>query len=167
MATRGSQTEALAALDRVITREAERQKRGGPGRRTSGNGKGGKEGQKTAGGQSADDRSGDDQAGGGRDESTGEPRSEGSGQGGQEGQDGAAGGTAGGTGAADGRRAREPMESRAAVMDTEAWGQLPPQLRERLRNSLPERFLPGFETMLENYYRRLAEMPKTQGEGRP
>lgn len=170
-ATRGLQTEALAALDTVIARESERQRRGGLGRRPSAGGKGGKEGgkegQKTAGEQSAGDRSSDDQAGGGRDESTEEGRSEGSGQGGQEGQDGAAGGTAGGTGAADGRRAREPMESRAAVMDTEAWGQLPPQLRERLRNSLPERFLPGFETMLESYYRRLAEMPKTQGEGRP
>lgn len=167
MATRGLQTEALAALDTVIAREAERQKRGGTGRRTSASGKGGKEGQQNAGGQSAGDRSGDDQAGGDRGDSTGEPRSEGSGQGGQEGQDGAAGGTAGGAGAGDGRRAREPMESRAAVMDTEAWGQLPPQLRERLRNSLPERFLPGFETMLETYYRRLSEMPKTRGEGRP
>jgi hypothetical protein len=52
-------------------------------------------------------------------------------------------------------------------MDTEAWGQLPPQLRERLRNALPERFLPGFEPMLEAYYRRLAETPKGRGETRP
>jgi hypothetical protein len=39
----------------------------------------------------------------------------------------------------------------------EIWGQLPPQLREQLRNTVPERFLPGYEALIESYYRRLAE----------
>jgi hypothetical protein len=169
-ATRGLQSDALAALDTVITHEADRRRRGGAGRRSGASGKSGKDGkggQQTADGTPPGDRTGEDRSGGSPDTSTGEPRSEGSGQGGQEGQEGAAGGTAGGTGEGEGKRAREPMESRAAVMDTEAWGQLPPQLRERLRNSLPERFLPGFESMLEAYYRRLAESPKGRVEGRP
>ena len=168
--TRGLQTEALAALDAVLIREAERRKRGGAGRRAGTGGKAaedGKAGGKTSGGQSPGDRSDDGQSESNPDANMGEPRPEGSGAGGQEGQDGAAGGTAGGQGSGDGKRPREPMESRAAVMDTEAWGQLPPQLRERLRNSLPERFLPGFETMLEAYYRRLAETPNSRAEGRP
>jgi hypothetical protein len=95
------------------------------------------------------------------------PPSEGMGQGGEEGQEGAAGGTKGGSGNHSGKPASEPVDGRAAVMDTEAWGQLPPQLRERLRNALPERFLPGFEPLLEAYYRRLAETPKGRAEGRP
>jgi hypothetical protein len=169
-ATRGLQSDALAALDTVITYEAERRRRGGAGRRSGASGKSGKDGkggQQTAGGMPPGDRTGEDRSGGKPDASSGEPRSEGSGQGGQEGQEGAAGGTAGGTGEGEGKRTREPMESRAAVMETEAWGQLPPQLRERLRNSLPERFLPGFESLLEAYYRRLAESPRGRAEERP
>ena len=167
-ATRGLQSDALAALDTVITYEAERRRRVGAGRRSEASGKSGKDGkggQQTAGGTPPGDRTGEDRSGGKPDASSGEPRSEGSGQGGQEGQEGAAGGT--GEGEGEGKRTREPMESRAAVMETEAWGQLPPQLRERLRNSLPERFLPGFESLLEAYYRRLAESPRGRAEGRP
>lgn len=39
----------------------------------------------------------------------------------------------------------------------EVWGELPPQVREQLLNALPEKFLPAYETLIEEYYRRLAE----------
>ncbi|MFO0817374.1 MAG: hypothetical protein U1A77_05500 [Pirellulales bacterium] len=39
----------------------------------------------------------------------------------------------------------------------QAWGELPPQLRAQLRSLAPEKFLPGYEAMIEAYYRRLAE----------
>ncbi|MFO0867516.1 MAG: hypothetical protein U0935_01090 [Pirellulales bacterium] len=37
------------------------------------------------------------------------------------------------------------------------WADLPPQLQEPLLGAFPERFLPGFETQIEAYYRRLTE----------
>ena len=36
------------------------------------------------------------------------------------------------------------------------WGELPLQTREQLLNALPEKFLPMYETMIEQYYRRLS-----------
>lgn len=45
----------------------------------------------------------------------------------------------------------------AQELEREIWGQLPPQLREQLRNTVPERFLPGYEALIEAYYRRLSE----------
>lgn len=166
-ATQGLQTEALAALDTVLLREAERRKRSGTARRTNASGKAGKSRPETPDGRSSDERASGNRAAGDSQEADKEPGSEGTGQGGEEGQEGVAGGTRGGANPNAGKAANEPLESRAAVMDTEAWGQLPPQLRERLRNALPERFLPGFEPMLEAYYRRLAETPKGRGETRP
>ena len=37
------------------------------------------------------------------------------------------------------------------------WGQLPPHAREQMLQSPPEQFLPKYELMLEQYYKRLAE----------
>lgn len=166
-ATQGLQTEALAALDTVLRREAERRRRSGTARRTNASGKAGKNSPESPDGRTADERSSGNRADGDSQDANKEPGSEGTGQGGEEGQEGVAGGTKGGANANVGKAANQPLESRAAVMDTEAWGQLPPQLRERLRNALPERFLPGFEPLLEAYYRRLAETPKGRGETRP
>lgn len=48
-------------------------------------------------------------------------------------------------------------ETRPRELEGQAWGELPPLLREQLRNLAPEKFLPGYEAMIEAYYRRLAE----------
>ena len=37
------------------------------------------------------------------------------------------------------------------------WGHLPEKLREELQNSLSEQFLPKYEKLIEEYYKRLAE----------
>jgi hypothetical protein len=38
-----------------------------------------------------------------------------------------------------------------------AWGNLPPQVRERMQAAMQEQFLPKYETLIEEYYQRLAE----------
>jgi hypothetical protein len=43
------------------------------------------------------------------------------------------------------------------------WGHLPEKVREQMQNSIDEQFLPQYETLIEQYYRRLAE----QQRGRP
>jgi hypothetical protein len=40
------------------------------------------------------------------------------------------------------------------------WGHLPSKVREQIRDSAIEEFLPSFEEMIEAYYRRLAEEPE-------
>jgi hypothetical protein len=37
------------------------------------------------------------------------------------------------------------------------WGHLPDKLRDEMQSSLSEQFLPKYETLIEDYYRRLAE----------
>ena len=37
------------------------------------------------------------------------------------------------------------------------WGHLPAKLREQMQSSLKEQFLPKYERVIEDYYRRLAE----------
>jgi hypothetical protein len=39
------------------------------------------------------------------------------------------------------------------------WGHLPDKVREQLQSSLSEEFLPKYERVIEDYYRRLAEDP--------
>ena len=41
------------------------------------------------------------------------------------------------------------------------WGHLPDKLREQMQSSLSEQFLPKYERLIEDYYRRLAEDPST------
>jgi cell pole-organizing protein PopZ len=43
------------------------------------------------------------------------------------------------------------------------WGHLPDKLREQMQASLSEQFLPKYERLIEDYYKRLAE----EGRGRP
>ena len=43
------------------------------------------------------------------------------------------------------------------TMFKEVWGQLPPKLREQMQSGLAEQFLPKYETLIEAYYKRLAE----------
>lgn len=38
-----------------------------------------------------------------------------------------------------------------------AWGHLPPKLREQLMNATLDEFLPAYERLIEDYYKRLAE----------
>ncbi|MBX7168441.1 MAG: hypothetical protein K1X74_19045 [Pirellulales bacterium] len=40
------------------------------------------------------------------------------------------------------------------------WGQLPERLREQMRQSAAERFLPQYQTQIEQYFRRLVETPE-------
>lgn len=56
----------------------------------------------------------------------------------------------------DPSRLEEVLRRSAANFD-ELWGQLPPQVQERLKQGLTERTLPQYEPMIEAYYRRLAE----------
>ncbi len=58
------------------------------------------------------------------------------------------------TGDSEGSR---PAEVTPVDATRELWGQLPAHLREQLQGALPERFLPGYETLIEAYYRRIAE----------
>ena len=37
------------------------------------------------------------------------------------------------------------------------WGNLPDKLREEMQASLSEQFLPKYERLIEEYYKRLAE----------
>lgn len=39
------------------------------------------------------------------------------------------------------------------------WGSLPPEVRAQLRDSVVERFVPKYERMLEQFYRRLGQSP--------
>lgn len=51
-------------------------------------------------------------------------------------------------------------EAELAAMKTlvkEVWGHLPPKLREQMQSGLVEQFLPKYETLIEAYYKRLAE----------
>lgn len=55
-----------------------------------------------------------------------------------------------GTGAAtDAKSVRELADS--------FWGKLPPQERQRLKDSIPERFLPQYQRQIEAYYRAIAQ----------
>ena len=39
----------------------------------------------------------------------------------------------------------------------DAWGHLPQHAREQMLQNSPERFLPQYELLIEQYYKRLAE----------
>jgi len=46
---------------------------------------------------------------------------------------------------------------RMKLMLKEAWGHLPPKIRDQIQNASPEEFLPKYEKLIEDYYKRLAE----------
>jgi hypothetical protein len=41
----------------------------------------------------------------------------------------------------------------------EVWGHLPPKVREAMQNATLEEFLPKYDKLIEDFYRRLAEQP--------
>lgn len=45
----------------------------------------------------------------------------------------------------------------------EVWGHLPPRVREQMQSGSVERFLPKYEKLIEDYYKRLAEEPASPG----
>lgn len=49
-----------------------------------------------------------------------------------------------------------PEEQDALIK--KAWGNLPPHLRKQISNSSMERFLPKYERLTQEYFRRLAEL---------
>lgn len=59
------------------------------------------------------------------------------------------------------RGAKEAVET-ADVKDVlrRFWGHLPDKVREQLQSSLSEEFLPKYERVIEDYYKRLAEDPR-------
>jgi hypothetical protein len=52
-------------------------------------------------------------------------------------------------------------EDKAAADDAlrEIWGHLPPKLREAMQNVRADEFLPKYDRLIEDFYRRLAEQP--------
>jgi len=91
----------------------------------------------------------------------------GGGQGGASGEGNAGGGTARG-----GQPAGSRVASRALLQSTEGalqriqsliktvWGHLPDRVRQNVPNVSDERFLPRYERLIEEYFRRLAEEPQ-------
>ncbi len=49
------------------------------------------------------------------------------------------------------------LEKTPRMIADSFWGNLPPQERQRLQNTMPQRFLPQYRRQIEDYYRRLAE----------
>jgi hypothetical protein len=49
----------------------------------------------------------------------------------------------------------DPAEMRNLIKDL--WGELPPNVREQMMQNPSEQFVPQYETMIEEYYRRLSE----------
>lgn len=50
---------------------------------------------------------------------------------------------------------------RMKQMLKEVWGHLPPKIREQMQAGRPEEFLPKYERLIEDYYKRLAEEKRT------
>jgi hypothetical protein len=65
-------------------------------------------------------------------------------------------------------RVGEPGDGRLDQGDTaeamrEVWGHLPPKVREAMQNASIEEFLPKYDKLIEDFYRRLAEQPPRGG----
>jgi hypothetical protein len=56
--------------------------------------------------------------------------------------------------------AQPPDTEKARQLNRQAWGNLPPRLRQPLLNADFERFLPKYERLIERYFTRLAEEAK-------
>lgn len=54
-------------------------------------------------------------------------------------------------------------EQAAADALREVWGHLPPKLREAMQNVRSDEFLPKYDRLIEEFYRRLAEQPPRGG----
>jgi hypothetical protein len=50
--------------------------------------------------------------------------------------------------------------SRSILQQTQTWGELPPAAREQMLELWSEEFLPKYQAMIEDYFKRLAEEPQ-------
>jgi hypothetical protein len=57
----------------------------------------------------------------------------------------------------DAARAKAAHDARREQMIKDVWGQLPPHLREAMRNALRENYLPKYDELIKKYYESLAE----------
>jgi hypothetical protein len=57
--------------------------------------------------------------------------------------------------------ARPTLEQRQEMI-RRAWGHLPAKVREQMQNAGVEQFLPKYEELIEQYYKRLAEQPRSR-----
>ena len=69
----------------------------------------------------------------------------------------------GGTGSSD----LDPPPAHLSPAVQRVWGNLPPDVRAQLRGAEVERFVPKYEGMLEQFYRRLANPAARSGQVRP
>lgn len=60
-----------------------------------------------------------------------------------------------------GEAGKTESEESASAADRikEVWGHLPPKVREAMQNASLEEFLPKYDKLIEEFYRRLAEQP--------
>lgn len=62
-----------------------------------------------------------------------------------------------------GKTAGADDKSAAEAALREVWGHLPPKLREAMENVKADEFLPKYDRLIEEFYRRLAEQPARSG----
>jgi hypothetical protein len=62
-----------------------------------------------------------------------------------------------------GKTAGADDKSAADAALREIWGHLPPKLREAMENVKADEFLPKYDRLIEDFYRRLAEQPARSG----
>lgn len=67
-------------------------------------------------------------------------------------------------GPADGSPARQTDMAQMQEVMKRLWGQLPARQREQMIQSSPEEFLPKYELLIEEYYRRLSEARQRNDE---
>jgi hypothetical protein len=67
-------------------------------------------------------------------------------------------------GTAGDERARKPTAEELRAMIKQFWGELPDAARQQMLQSAVEEFPPKYQTLIEDYYRRLAE---EKGGGKP
>jgi hypothetical protein len=64
----------------------------------------------------------------------------------------------------DAAKASLAEESRRQQMIKDVWGHLPPHLREAMRNTFSEKYLPKYEDLVKRYYEALAEKNRSRSE---
>jgi hypothetical protein len=64
-------------------------------------------------------------------------------------------------------KAARADESRRQQLIKDVWGHLPPHLRDAMRNTFSEKYLPKYEDLVKRYYEALAEKNRTRTEKQP
>lgn len=67
----------------------------------------------------------------------------------------------------DAAKAAQADDSRRQQMIKDVWGHLPPHLREAMRNTFSEKYLPKYEDLVKRYYESLAEKNRSRSEKQP